>query len=134
MALNWNSLDHFKRREFDDPDVPGSGDFIDEDILSSIVRLRNFTGWPILIVSAVDMHGRNHAKNSYHNKSRGCRAVDFRFICSVPYNNQLETILKFGAFKGIGWYPEWHLPGFHVDNRSEFLLWKRIEGEYIYLP
>jgi len=137
--------EYFSPDEFDDPNFPGSGREIDEDLLYKLFRLRDFTGWPIIIHKwsggAVDVEGKwGHAANSYHLLKNGAKAVDFHFSTNAPVNVQIQEVLKIG-FGGVGLYFDWEykgkpLPiGFHVDTRPSrhFVIWKRINKRYIYV-
>ena len=68
-----------------------------------------------------------HASNGQHPKGN---AVDWHFSGSdIPFYNQielLETILKklqVWDRIGIGIYPAWNTPGFHLDVRGEHAEW-----------
>jgi len=137
--------EYFKPREFDDPAYPNSGEQIDDELLLKLYRLREETGWAIIthwqVGGAIDVDGRyGHAPNSYHLLKNGAKAVDFHFKTNAPVNLQIYYVLKQG-FGGVGIYYDWHwngkpLPvGFHVDVRSErnFVVWKRIHRQYIYI-
>ncbi len=139
MPINWSYVRHFKRYEFDDPLYPGSGDLIDGQLLYMLDRLREDTGWPIHphweVGGCVDVDGSHgHAKHSYHLKKMGCKAVDFHFDTTASFREQYYAVSKAG-FTGIGVYPNWEHPGFHVDTRpkEKTQRWVRRNGIYIYL-
>ena len=138
--IAWDRIKHFTQAEFQDPRYgPESGDMIDGVLLILIVRLRVDTGWPMIIHwavgGAVDVDGvHGHADDSYHLKKQGCKAVDFHFSTDASLRLQYYEVSRVG-FSGVGIYPDWDMPGFHVDTRpkDETQHWTRKDGEYIYL-
>lgn len=135
--INWSHVKYFTSEEFDDPEVPGSGELIDGILLLSLDKLRSETGWPIRITSAVDVNGtHSHALTSLHCADMGAKAADWHFITSASIEFQIRTVMQFG-FAGTGIYYCWGIPvGFHTDTRpvEEYQVWIcRKKGEYIYL-
>jgi len=76
-----------------------------------------------------------HSKKSQHYQIP-CTAVDYHVVgCSfldaeahtMKYLHNSEMI----DHVGIGIYPQWINPGFHVDVRGVRASWSKIDGEYI---
>jgi uncharacterized protein YcbK (DUF882 family) len=102
-------------------------------------KLRDTIGCPIIVHNsnggAVDVDGSwGHAKRSLHLKEMGCKAVDFHFVTDTTLREQYNWVCRMG-FGGVGVYPEWNNPGFHVDIRPVEVTqhWTRIRGKYFYL-
>ncbi len=130
--MDWTKIHHFIPREFDDPEFPDSGLRMDPMSVWILECLRRKTGWRIDVLDAVDVRGVRHATNSFHNLEQGAQAVDFYFRTKAGFREQAKAVLRSG-FTGIGTYQEWDHPGFHLDRRELFQVWKREKGEYIYL-
>lgn len=139
--INWKNVRYFTEDEFEDAEVPGSGQYIDGVTLMLLDNLRDKTGWPIWVQQAVDMGGSHgHAPNSYHLLKNGCKAVDWHFGVDVPVRVQIHQVLM-SPFTGIGLYFDWHIDGkplavgFHTDTRAveKTQLWRRDGGKYVYL-
>lgn len=141
----WDSIKYFTPDEFDDPSYPGSGQFIDKELISKLDLLRVTVNCPIVIHAsvggAVDYYGKyGHSPKSYHLKDKGCKASDIHLVTDMPPRGQYRHIELIG-FSGIGIYYDWHwdgelLPiGFHVDLRpwSSVQRWTRRDGKYLYL-
>jgi len=80
----------------------------------------------------------NHAKNSYHYRGL---AVDGHFQTELPIWIQYDILentldnLQLKNYTGIGVYPFWNNPGFHIDFRGYMARWGRIDynnGTYVY--
>ena len=145
MSLQWKHVRYFKQYEFDDPKYPGSGQYINGILLICLDKLRHDTGWAIMpnwkVGGCVDMKGdHGHSKDSYHLYSKGCKATDFYFAdpvsykpINVPIIEQFSKLIQSGLFDGVGVYPDWLTPGFHVDvGRVEPLYWVRKNDKYYY--
>jgi len=144
-SLDWNTVKYFKESEFQDPDVPGSGAFIDAVLVKILDGTREYSGWPIRIHwevgGAVDVNGtHDHSKNSYHLKKNGCKAVDFHFETTADTRLQFQKVER-GGYTGIGIYYDWHWNGvllpiaFHVDFRplDRYQRWtERAKGQRRY--
>ena len=74
-----------------------------------------------------------HSPNSQHYVGN---AVDFHIDTKVKYSLQVHDML--GILRGLqvhdrvglGIYPDWANPGFHLDVRGSRARWGRIGGEY----
>jgi hypothetical protein len=100
---------------------------MDYEFMKILKEFRRFLGLPMKV------HGgweEGHASNGYHPKGR---AIDFH-VNGVSPRFILHKIDSFGKFGGVGYYPEWNNPGFHVDNRplETYQRWVRRDGIYIY--
>lgn len=144
----WSKLKWFSPSEnWGDPSK------VDPTLLLLLDEIRDVIGWPIVIHCAYETSG--HSPNSYHYLGR---AVDFHFKSSVPFYEQVERLLRIldqikleisyyviykpsrsllpiSDFVGLGIYPAWNNPGFHLDIRSSKTParwgWK---GDYEILP
>tara|TARA_R110000764_G_scaffold50845_2_gene111612 strand:+ start:510 stop:881 length:372 start_codon:yes stop_codon:yes gene_type:complete len=99
---------HFIKREFDSPDLPGSGaEFMDEEFLNLLDRARDEAGVPFKITSGfrtpeynIDLKKRGYAvaRNSSHLKGL---AADIAVTSSANRLIILESLLFIG-FRRIG--------------------------------
>lgn len=142
----WPPVKHFVSKEFDDPDVPGSWEYMDGITILFLDSLRESTGWPIVthnkfgLRGCVCMEPSGHSKNSRHyaEHPEGCSAVDWHFDCDADPREQAMIVIR-SNFRGIGIYYDWSwdgkpLPiGFHTDRRKRPQIWKREKGKYFYL-
>ncbi|RLB06429.1 MAG: hypothetical protein DRG83_00170 [Deltaproteobacteria bacterium] len=122
--VDWNQIRHFRQDEW------GRWEFVDPRLIYMMDQLREEIGAPIIIHEAYATSG--HAKNSYHYIGK---AVDFHIKTKKSFRTQLAVIMRIG-FTGIGFYPWWEHPGWHVDIRPAFKtqLWVSPEkGVYKYL-
>lgn len=96
-------------------------------------ELRDFgRDWPIIVHDAT---GPGHSPTGYHPKGL---AVDFHFGAAdcVLFDqgialHQVLRDLRLFDFVGLGVYPDWQHPGFHLDVRGENARWGRIGGSYV---
>jgi hypothetical protein len=82
-----------------------------------------------------------HTKNSFHYKGK---AIDFHVVgisaleaeaCLMHYLSQSKVIdgveYQLLNYVGLGLYPEWANPGFHLDVRGKRASWARVGGAYV---
>ena len=115
-------LRHFTPDEFARP----TGDWYQHMSAGHLVRidiLRDWWGAPISTSGHRDAVGREDDSNSYHNirKHGIVRACDYRpsGIKTVSEARRFFLLAQQVGFKGIGFYPDWSTPGFHLDDRPE---------------
>lgn len=145
MSINWDKFKYFERYEFDDPDVPRSGNSINEQTIILLHKIRVDYGMPIITHNKYGLRGcvcikeKGHSSVSEHYISNGATAVDFHFKTNMGDREQVKIVLEAG-FRGVGIYYDWSWPrigklsvGFHVDLRkSRYTIWKRGNGKYTY--
>lgn len=101
---------------------------VDGRLCNALEAVRVAGGVPVSIHVAWDDAG--HAPASYHYKGQ---AVDFHFASTLSREKQLSAILGVSQLGGIGWYPDWAHPGWHVDLRAgSRLFWIGKGGKYTY--
>jgi hypothetical protein len=148
-AVDWDRIEHFDPEEFDDPDHPGSWIHMNPLSIIKLNRLRHKTGWPIITHNKFGLHGcvcvepEGHSEKSRHYVENKCDAVDWHFDTDADPRVQAMMVWR-SEFTGIGIYYDQKWPNkegksealpvaFHTDLRKRPQVWKRENGEYIYL-
>ena len=112
----------------------GEPDKISGLLLLTLHNIRLRSSWPMIIHCGTQ---GKHCKNSYHYKGL---AVDFHFIPpnnSISFRDQARFLMQylvdmqFSDFTGLGVYPDWKHPGFHLDCRGFKARWLKQNGEYV---
>ena len=102
----WSYADHFSEDEqWGDPNK------IRVHLVYWLDAIRKFVGLPLFLHCGYEQSG--HASNSWHYK--GC-AVDFHVDGIKPLDFMFAALMF--PFNGIGFYPYWNNPGFHLDMRN----------------
>jgi len=118
----WDQLKHFKRTE-----AWGQPEAMNGMLLLLMDAIADQAAVPVIIHCGYEMSG--HAKNSQH-KTGG--AVDFHLKANQPFIQQIELIerilceLQVSKYVGLGIYPDWNNPGFHLDVRGTMARWGAI--------
>ena len=134
MSSFWEQVKHFSPTEWRKDWTK-----VDPNLILTLDKIRDvvgqlYPGTKILIHVAWEDSG--HSPKSYHYTGL---AVDFHF--DVPKNvdfnylKQFMLLNSFREFGGIGFYPHWNHPGWHVDlrDRKPALYWFRDkDGKYHY--
>jgi hypothetical protein len=116
---DYKRLIHFKMSEFKNPLN------LRQDLVYSLDWMRQWMGMPFVIHE--DFATTGHAPNSYHYQGA---AVDGHFVydkskfsfsdiagkvLNIRYELANKSIIF--LFFGVGIYPHWNNPGFHLDIR-----------------
>ncbi len=128
MALNiWDVLEHFNKTE-----KWGNPDKMNPALLVLLDKIREKVGHPIRINCGWEESG--HVNKSHHYYGD---AVDFA-ILGVPFAEAERLLVKalqeLGVDDkvGLGIYPYWNTPGFHLDVRGTKARWGRDkDGKYV---
>uniref|UniRef100_A0A6H1ZFP0 Putative peptidase n=1 Tax=viral metagenome TaxID=1070528 RepID=A0A6H1ZFP0_9ZZZZ len=118
----WDHIKNFNREE-----NWGNPDKINGALLLLLDKLREIIGHPIHINEGYNDKG--HAEKSQHYLGN---AVDF-YIEGSPLKEAYELLkdalieLNVWHNVGLGIYPHWNNPGFHLDIRGEMSRWGRIK-------
>ena len=122
----WDVLEHFSVKE-----AWGEPGKINGLLLLLLETIRTALGYPIIIHCGTQ---GVHTKNSQHYLGN---AVDFHFDTITPFPEQVSKLLKvLSALQvsdrvGLGVYPDWNNPGFHLDVRGYAARWGRIGSDYV---
>ena len=127
----WESIKHFKPEDFSAPEDLKSGYLMNHFLVMSLDEVRSIIGHPIIIHGNGAYAFKGHSDNSFHYLGE---ATDFHVVdWSLSPRGQMRVILDIGSFGGVGFYPDWKpVPGFHVDVRRMFQIWKKENGIYTY--
>lgn len=131
----WSKLNHFHQGEkWGNKDKVNGLLLLLLDIITDRIKQYSWEKYkrisPCIIHCAYETTG--HSANSQHYKGN---AADFHFEnVNLPeaYNIILAVLKEYQVeeFTGLGVYPDWHTPGFHLDLRGEKARWSRINGVY----
>ena len=117
MELKW-----FDISEFDSPDLPGSGDMMEEEVLKRLDVSRDIYGSPMIISSGFRTVAHNKAVGGVKNSSHLLGwAVDIRCTNSHSRFLMVEALLDAG-FNRIGIADSF----IHVDcdpEKTPLLIW-----------
>lgn len=123
--MNWEQVHHFRPEEWrDDPSK------VSPELVLILDHFRSMINAPVIIHCAWQQDG--HSLKSYHYTGQ---AVDFH-VEGAPLELQYSVLASIRDIGGLGFYPGWNLPGWHVDLRSgkDRLEWRRKDGLYAYGP
>lgn len=124
----WNHIRHFKPTE-----AWGDPSRMNGLLLFLLDSIRDRWGDARFIIHCGFETG-GHEKNSFHKFGA---AVDFHIDSALSFPEQItrmEAILKeLQVFDrvGLGVYPDWNHPGFHLDVRGSYSRWGRIGETYV---
>ena len=130
MKTIWDRIDRY----FSPKEAWGKSEKMSGLLLLVMYDLRFHSGWPCIIHCGTQ--GR-HCKNSYHYQGL---AVDFYFKTpngsftfreQAKYLQQYLVDMQLDGSVGLGIYPEWLHPGFHLDVRGKKARWLCQDGEYL---
>ena len=115
-------MKYFNYEEFDSPDIQGSGQLMDEKMLSMLDEVREMYGKPISINSGYRTI-RHNAKVGGKSKSSHLKGLAVDIACSTSRDryNLLEALKSVG-FNRIGIAKSF----IHVDidyNKSDKVIW-----------
>lgn len=123
----WDHINHFKRT-----DAWGDSTRMNGMLLLLLDAIHDVWGEPIIVHCGYSVTG--HATDSQHKLGA---AVDFHVMSILPFLEQtvaLEAILRglqVQSKVGLGIYPNWGHPGFHLDVRGCYARWGRIGQDYV---
>ena len=122
----WTQTRYFKRSEaWGDPSKMNGG------LILSLDLIRHYFDVPFVVHCGYEVDG--HSKDSQHYLGN---AVDFHvkhmsFRDSCRKLIQTVKYLQLSNFIGLGFYPEWNNPGFHIDLRGFKARWAYIGGKMV---
>jgi hypothetical protein len=123
----WHHIKHFTKNEnWGDPDR------VNGLLLLLLDALRSKWGAPFIIHCACEQSG--HSAGGQHPLGN---AVDFHIEDGEPCALQIGVMehfikgLNVADRVGLGIYPDWRNPGFHLDVRGAKARWGRIGDEYV---
>lgn len=115
----WDILKHFKVSE-----PWGKPEAMNGILLLVMDAVAEKSGVPVVIHCGHETTG--HVSKSYHASGRAC---DFHLATEMPFLKQVELMEKIlqdlHVFSdvGLGIYPDWNHPGFHLDTRGTMARW-----------
>ena len=133
---DWELVKYFRPAEFSP-----RPDMMEQSIVFLLDTIRDLYCSPIHVTSAW-APGTGHSATSQHYVGK---AVDF-WVAGIPFRDAVELMEDFLSAPprgigeankvGLGIYPAWSMPGFHLDTRGEYARWgwtgKIKNGKMIY--
>lgn len=119
MNTIWDRLKHFSPQE-----NWGDAEKMNGSLLWLLDAVREHFGCPVVIHCGYQESG--HASNSQHYLGN---AADFHLVTPMPLEEQYSALEEFlyslqtNDHVGLGVYPQWNSPGFHLDVRGTKARW-----------
>lgn len=115
----WDTIKHFTPQEkWGDPDA------MDYTLIWALDKLREKIGMPFIVHCGYETKG--HAPKSFHKLGQ---AVDFH-VKGIGLYTVWEEMDKMWWLGGLGIYPYWNNPGFHLDLGPCRRWHKNTKGDY----
>jgi zinc D-Ala-D-Ala carboxypeptidase len=120
-------MKYFKRKEFDSPDQPGSGEMMEEEFLEALDLARDIAGFPFIIRSGFRSvkHNRDLISRGYAASTKSSHLLGWAADIAVPSSRKrfimMEALLDAG-FNRIGVADDY----IHVDmdpNKPPNVMW-----------
>jgi hypothetical protein len=131
---DWLEIEYFSSHEkWGDPLL------MDRETVFLLDRLRGIFKFPFFINCGYERSG--HTPNSQHYTGK---AADFHVV-GLPFRSAVDLMVDFVGSPprgigvcgkiGLGIYPHWTTPGFHIDTREAFARWGAIiqKGRQVYV-
>lgn len=137
-SLIWLCLKHFKRSE-----AWGDPDLMDPFLLLIMDGFRDSLPKGCWIKVHNGYKEGGHSQNSYHYKGmasdwhvEGCSLVNaerwlMRYLYKSINIDNSGKLYQLIDYVGIGIYPDWNNPGFHLDVRGKRASWARLNNQYV---
>jgi uncharacterized protein YcbK (DUF882 family) len=131
---DWSEVRHFSTKE-----AWGDPYRMDRELIFLLDRLRDIFRVPFVIHCGYEAGG--HTENSQHYVGK---AADFH-IEELPFRDAVDLMVGFvgprpggiGVWHtiGLGIYPHWATPGFHLDTRGAYARWGAVMrgGRQVYV-
>lgn len=127
----WQRLKYFSKDE-----KWGNPEKISPMLLLLLEKLREKLGKPFVVHCGYENKGHSSASRHYRGD-----AVDFH-VKDMPFKEAVDKLLKAlheiklldqvsAVYVGLGIYPDWNTPGFHIDLRGYSARWGRIGADYV---
>ena len=127
---DWKSIRHFSPSE-----LWGDPAMMERETVFLLDRVRNTLGCPIIVHCGYEK--RPWSPTSQHNCGS---AVDYHigdvsFREAVKLLGEAIRILRVSERVGLGIYPHWNNPGFHLDTRGYRARWGAVKrnGKQVYV-
>ena len=103
-VVDWTRIQHFSAHEFDSPDVPGSGEGMDKNIILRLDFVRADVQLPIRVTSGIRTPIHNAKIGGSHTSSHlSGKAVDIACLDSHTRFLLIAAALRYGIRRiGVG--------------------------------
>lgn len=95
-------------------------------LLLTLQALRTYIDKPFVIHCAYDTKGHSESSQHYIGNAVDFHIVGLTFAEAILEIEEAITYLQLRDFIGLGIYPDWNSPGFHLDLRGTKARWGRL--------
>lgn len=122
-------MKYFTIEEFDSPDAPGSGEYMDDSFLEMLDKARHLAGIPFIITPGGGYRTKEYNNELMKRNPRASRTSSHLdgFAADIRVRSSRERAYIIGALLDVGFNRLGIASGFvHVDNdptKPEDLIW-----------
>lgn len=122
----FDDLDHFSPEE-----RWGDSWKVNGLLLKLMDEIRERLGASIVIHCAYEDGGHSNKSQHYLGNAVDFHVVGMPFPEAIYWIEKILDDLHASDWVGLGIYPDWNTPGFHLDVRGVKARWGRYRGEYL---